>query len=114
MNNSTEYLTLPRKGINPLKHTSEIIYGMLGLVTEGSQPCQETLRIIIILLYIECLVWPHKGFSTIKHTKINSELHACCLSGFASSCTKQGYQKYKKPIKNNTELKAWSTQGYPP
>ena len=55
------------------------------------------------------MAWSHKGFSIIKHTK---SMHG--LSGIASSCTKQGYQNYEKPIKNNTELHAWSVQGYQP
>ena len=60
---------------------------------------------------MECLAWPHKGFSIIKHTKINSELHG--LPGFASSCTKQGYQIFEKPTKNNTELHYMVYTGVP-
>ena len=69
---------------------------MLGLVTEGSQPCQETLG-IIRMLGLATQGFQHHG-----------------LSSFASSCTKHGYQNCEKPIKNNTELQAWSAQGYQP
>ena len=80
---------------------------MLGLVTEESQPCQETLGIIILNAWLG-----HTRVSAPLNTQklIQSCMHG--LSGFASSCTKQGYQNYEKPIKNNTELQAWSAQGY--
>ena len=95
INNYTEYLTLPHKGINPLKHTSDII---IWNAWPGHRRVP-TLSRNTRDYYIECLAWPHKGLSTIKHTKINSELHAWTIW-----LCKQLYKTRVSELKNQQRI----------
>ena len=94
-----DYLALPHKGTNPLKHHIWNVWPGHRRVPTLSRNTKD------YRYYIEFLAWPHKGFST---SAINTQkLIQSCTDYLALHAT-------KKLTKNNTELHAWSMQGYQP
>ena len=77
MNNYIQYLTLPCKGTNPFKHTSEIIYGghaFLGLYWMPEFVTHWDPSLLNHTKNINSNAWPghtREGTNCFKHIEIN-------------------------------------------